>query len=135
MDWRKRGIWMGFYKGVLKWAPTKPHPYYIKLPSLLYIHLQNQYVFMWKKCFRISTKKTLTLHKFCIQYPNVALWCVGTSFHLTTKKYENLTSLLIEIVHNSRNCWFGGDHFYVLLWILCILLGSNFLWWSKSIIC
>jgi len=39
-----------------------------KLPSSLYVHLQNQHVSMWKKQSRTSTKKTLILHPLSNDY-------------------------------------------------------------------
>jgi len=36
------------------------------------------------------------------------LWCVGTSFQAPTRKYENITSLVIITRHKSKKWWFGG---------------------------
>jgi len=46
---------------------------------------------------KLSTKKTLTLHNFCIWYPNVVLFGTLklTSFHLPTRKYENSANVMI----------------------------------------
>jgi len=49
--------------------------------------------------FKTSTKKaSMTLHSFCIQFPNVAFFIeleVRTSFHLPSRKYENVNSVII----------------------------------------
>jgi len=57
-------------------------------------------------------KKTLTLPNFCIRYSKVEFLgtYIGTSFHLPTRNYENLTNLIIVTWKVAKNGGLGGTN-------------------------